>query len=94
MIVQTKALKLFFDWLIEFKLLWVFKITTLMAPPLSEAFIYSSDLVSSVSQQVDFIQVGFVFNMQTLKATQVLCLPVIIIRLSSSTKRNIRKAHI
>lgn len=94
MIVQTDALKLFFDWLIEFKLLWVFEIMTLMAPPLSEAFIYNSDLVSSLSQLAGFIQVSFVFNMQTLNATQALCLPVIIIHLSSSTKRNIKKAHI
>lgn len=65
-----------------------------MAPPLSEALIRSSDLTSSLSQQADFIQVGFVLNMQTLNATRALRLPVIIIHLSSSTKRNIRKAHI
>lgn len=67
---------------------------TLMAPPLSEALIRSSDLTSSLSQQADFIQVGFVLNMQTLNATRALRLPVITIHLSSSTKRNIRKAHI
>lgn len=86
MIVQAVAWTLFFDWLIAFKRLWLFQIRTLMAPLLSKALICSSDLVSSSSQQADFIQVGFVFNMQTLNATQVLRLPVIIIHLSSSTK--------
>lgn len=92
--MQNEALKVFFDWLIEFKLLWLFEIMASVAPPLSEALICSSDLVSSLFQQADFIQVGFVLNMLTLNATQARRLPVIIIHLRSSTKRNIRKAHI
>lgn len=67
---------------------------TLMVLPLSDPFISPSNRLCSLHEQADFIQVGFVFNMQTLKATQAPRFPVIIIHLSSSVKRNIRQAYI
>lgn len=80
--------------LFELKLLQLIEIMTLTAPPLSDPLICSSNLLRSLREEADFIQVGFVFDMQTLNATQALRFPVIIIHLRSSAKRNIRKAHI
>lgn len=93
--MRLNRLKQFFCWLIyKLKLLWLSEIVTLMVPPLSDPFSSPSNLQCSLHEQADLIQVGFVFNMQTLKATQALRFPVIIIHLSSSVKRNIRKAYI